>query len=492
MAVLAAGNGLGFGFDIAVDFNAIELEFMDTVAVTSSYYAADLALLNRTTLIEFVGSGFRTDSDGLLNAGTINRMVWSNGGLAHYDIWEIAITAAQIREWGNNLDTTGALNTLFGGADRMGGSNFADRFWGLGGNDLLWGLGGDDILTGDAGDDILRGGAGNDTLAVGSEHDILAGGPGVNSVSGDAGIDTLLVDGARRVSTITPTVEGSFTIGADSFTSYRGNAVTPRETTSFTSIENFAFTDGRLVFAVSDVAMQVTRLYYAATAAAADPYGLNFWIDAIAGGTSFRAMATTLNANEFTARYGTLTDAQFVTQMYQNVLGRTPGGAEVTGWTNAMAGGMGRADVMLGFAESGEAKARISAIHSAGIWDQDGPAASIARLYQATLDRRPDEAGLAGWRAEFENGKSLLDITPGFLNSIEFVQLYGNTTNTQFVTLLYNNVLDRAPDAPGLNGWLSQLDSGALTRAQVVLGFSESLEFRLNTMSWIEGGVTFA
>lgn len=153
---------------------------------------------------------------------------------------------------------------------------------------------------------------------------------------------------------------------------------------------------------------------------------------------------------------------------------------------------MSRADALLDIAEAAATQAHVASLHPGGVWDQDGAAASIARLYQATLDRRPDAQGLAGWRAEMEGGKSLLELTPGFLDSIEFNALYGSTSNTQFVTLLYNNVLDRAPDTPGLNGRLSQLDSGALTRGQVVLGFSESLEFRLNTMSWIEGGILFA
>lgn len=492
MAVLAVGNGLGFGFDISAHFNAIELEFMDTISATSTYYAADLALLNRTTWIEFVGTGFRTDNDGLLNAGTINRMVWSNGGLAHYDIWEIAIPATQMRGWGDTLDTPGALNALFGGADRMGGSSFADRLWGLGGNDFIWGLGGDDILTGDAGNDFLRGGPGNDTILGGADHDIIAGGAGINSVNGDSGIDLLLIDGARRATSLGFTAEGSFTLGGDSFTSFRGNAVSARESTSFGGIENFAFTDGRLVFAVNDVAMQVTRIYHTATGAAPNPYGMNWWIDQLSAGTSSATMANSFAAGEFVSTFGALNDTQYITQLYQNSAGRAPTGGELSFWQTQLTNGMSRGAVMQNFAEYTETKGHIGGLYSGGVWDQDGATASIARLYQATLDRRPDEAGLAGWRAEMDNGRSLLDITPGFLNSAEFTAIYGSTTNTQFVTLLYDNVLDRAPDTAGLNGWVGQLNNGALTRSQVVLGFSESLEFQLGSMSWIEGGIIFA
>ena len=42
--------------------------------------------------------------------------------------------------------------------------------------------------------------------------------------------------------------------------------------------------------------------------------------------------------------------------------------------------------------------------------------------------------------------------------------------------VLYKNVLDREADTSGLNYWLGQLNSGAETRYEVLLGFSESAE----------------
>ena len=41
---------------------------------------------------------------------------------------------------------------------------------------------------------------------------------------------------------------------------------------------------------------------------------------------------------------------------------------------------------------------------------------------------------------------------------------------------LYKNVLGRDADTGGLNYWLGQLNSGAETRYEVLLGFSESVE----------------
>lgn len=493
MAVLLLGDGLSRGVDIRADFKASDFFWMEGLSFAPSfYYAADLFSIGQSALLQFVGSNFTVNSENDLTAGTITRMLKSDNGTLIWDFQSISLTVAQLDVWANADDSVSALNALLAGADDIGGSNFGDTITGLAGNDRIWGHGGNDVLFGESGNDFLRGGPGNDTILGGADHDTIAAGPSINSINGDSGIDTLLVDGARRVTSLTFTAEGSFTLSGDSFTSYRGNAVSPRESTSFGGIENFAFSDGRLVFAVNDVAMQVMRMYHTATGTAGDPYGFNWWIDQLSAGTTLRTMANSFNSNEFTAKYGALTNTQFVNQIYQNSAGRAPTSGELSFWTTQLNNGMTRGDAMLSFSEYVETKSYVSSLYSAGIWDQDGATASIARLYQATLNRRPDEAGLSGWRAEIDNGKSLLDITPGFLNSTEFNTLYGSTTNTQFITLLYNNVLNRAPDTPGLNGWLSQLDSGALSRGQVVLGFSESLEFRLNTMSWIEGGIIFA
>ena len=108
-------------------------------------------------------------------------------------------------------------------------------------------------------------------------------------------------------------------------------------------------------------------------------------------------------------------------------------------------------------------------------------AAQVYRIYQATLDRVPDTVGFEGWVDALDSGSiSLQGVITGFTNSGEFQNTYGSLDNSGFVTLLYNNVLDRAPDEGGLNGWLDAMTNGT-SRAQVVAGFSESGEFRANT-----------
>ncbi len=111
-------------------------------------------------------------------------------------------------------------------------------------------------------------------------------------------------------------------------------------------------------------------------------------------------------------------------------------------------------------------------------WDSN--AASVRRLYIATLDRGPDDGGIQNWTNALKAGQSLSSIVSGFINSTEFSNIYGALSNTAFVTTLYNNVLNRAPDSAGLNNWVSQLNSG-FSRETVVLGFSESAEFQMSS-----------
>ena len=64
-----------------------------------------------------------------------------------------------------------------------------------------------------------------------------------------------------------------------------------------------------------------------------------------------------------------------------------------------------------------------------------------------------------------------------FAGSREFAQLYGAVDNARFLDLIAQNV-DSGIDPDQRAQWLAQLDSGALTRGQVMLALSESDDFR--------------
>jgi len=383
--------------------------------------------------------------------------------------------------WGTSRRSTAYAG---GGNDSLLGGSGAEHFFGQEGNDTL---------SGNDGNDTLLGGTGNDTLEGGFGNDWLAGGTGTNTISDVSGVDTLAVESGRRGTVLVRTTEFTSSIDGGPVPAFRGTVGSGVESTSFRNIENFAFLDGRLVFASSDPAMEVYRFYQAALGRAPDPVGLNKWTADVQAGASLSSVAAGfINSLEFTTRFGTLDDAGFVNRTYQNVLGRGGDAVGFADWMNRLGHGLARQDLIVGFSESSEFKYRIAATLPNGLWDTDENAASAARVYQATLGRHPDEAGLRDWDSRLDAGLSLKGMVLGFTASAEFAARYGSPDNDGFIGLLYHNVLGRAPDSTGFANWKSSLEAGALDRSDVVLGFSESLEFKLATQNWIEGGIVFA
>jgi Tol biopolymer transport system component len=101
--------------------------------------------------------------------------------------------------------------------------------------------------------------------------------------------------------------------------------------------------------------------------------------------------------------------------------------------------------------------------------------APLVRLYWAYFKRRPDLGGLNLWLNRYNNGSTLVRISQEFAKSSEFTTKYGNTTPEQFVTLVYQNVLERNPESGGLTYWANKIKAGT-PRGQVMANFSESSE----------------
>ena len=227
-------------------------------------------------------------------------------------------------------------------------------------------------------------------------------------------------------------------------------------------------------------ALQVWRLYRAMLDRAPDTAGQADWTARLASGDETLADVARgfAGSREFQTAYGALDDAGFVTLLYHNVLDRDPDAAGLASWTARLAGGTARAEVALGFSESREFVTRTGA-EATGFTLARNPATwtdEVYRLYRATLDRDPDATGFADWLDRLGDGTALATAVTGFIGSREFRATYGTLDDAGFVTLLYRNVLDRAPDALGLAGWLDRL-AGGTARADIVLGFAESREF---------------
>jgi hypothetical protein len=120
--------------------------------------------------------------------------------------------------------------------------------------------------------------------------------------------------------------------------------------------------------------------------------------------------------------------------------------------------------------------------------DINGNAGQAYRLYTAALGRLPDVDGLSGWIKFKDDGGSLNTMAQQFVDSQEFKVKYGQLDDRGFVDLLYMNVLGRHGEAAGVNGWVNGIANG-VSRADVLVGFSESAENQANVYKFIKDGI---
>jgi Ca2+-binding RTX toxin-like protein len=383
------------------------------------------------------------------------------------------------------------------GANWIDGQAGNDVLNGHSGNDLLWGGIGADTLSGSSGDDELHGGDDDDVLNGGDGADVIDGGDGVDQASYEfstAGVAIDLALGTASGGTATGDVLGGIEDlkgsnyddsltggdgdnrlyglgGVDVLTGGAGSDWLYGEDGDDTL--NGGDDDDRLTGGAGADTMDggggVDQASYEGSASGVT-------VDLATGtGSGGDAAGDTLSGIENAV--GSSYDDVLTGNAAENVLN---GGAG-DDWLWGRAGG----DLLLG----GAGGDRLNG-ETLDEWF-DPAAARVYRIFQATLDREPYQTGHMYWTERLLGGTSAEDVAAGFMASPEFQTTYGETTNAEFVTLLYNNVLDRAPAPSGLDWWTAQLDSGAMTRAEVVLGFSQSPEFQNATaedlIAWIRG-----
>ena len=112
-------------------------------------------------------------------------------------------------------------------------------------------------------------------------------------------------------------------------------------------------------------------------------------------------------------------------------------------------------------------------------------AGQVFRLYEGVLGREPDVSGFDHHVGHLRGGMPLQTAAGYFISSPEFQANIGWPNDTQFVTLLYNNALHRAPDPGGLAYWVTALGNG-MTRDALVLAFSESDEAKATNKPLVE------
>ncbi|MYM39711.1 DUF4214 domain-containing protein [Duganella qianjiadongensis] len=312
-----------------------------------------------------------------LNAGTFSSTApgYNNISIAY----NVTIEKAVAGSGGSTIYANNAGNVLVGGAG-------ADTFYEGSGNDTITGGGGiDTVVFGNtlnkymlsgaiaslqiAGDGtdmlsgvemlkfsditidlakvnrIVNGTASGDKLVLGSDSELVNGG---------AGFDTATLSNARSGYSVT--ASGSEFLVTDSGSGSQD---------ILSNVERLFFASGNAVaLDIGDhqIGGEAYRLYQAAFNRAPDLGGLGFWIRALDNGYTLTQVANYLmTSSEFTKAYGSnLSNHDFVYQIYQNVLHRTPdaGGAAFYE-TNLNNSAATRAEVLASISESAENQAGV-------------------------------------------------------------------------------------------------------------------------------------
>jgi hypothetical protein len=142
--------------------------------------------------------------------------------------------------------------------------------------------------------------------------------------------------------------------------------------------------------------------------------------------------------------------AKEITAYYKSNLGRTPSPEEIKSWQNT---GLSTLEIAANIRNSPEAQNRLQSQTSEEI---------IANIYQTQLGREAEAEGLANWVNVLQSGTSAADIARQINQSIE-----GQNFDTQYITSLYRQNLERNPEQAGYQWWQSLAQSEGLTPAEL-------------------------
>ena len=190
-----------------------------------------------------------------------------------------------------------------------------------------------------------------------------------------------------------------------------------------------------------------------------------------------------------------------IRQEYQDWLGRAPRLDELTFWRHFITSGscFGSSPLAVGD-EHYTFACRLDFVSwlAEEVEQTAGPA---YRLYSAYFSRNPEFGGLKYWHNSLRTNRSLLQVSDFFVGSKEFEETYGGyathapegpaTDAAEFVALIYANVLNRTPDGSGFAFWTRQLQTERMSPGEVMIGFSESQEFKNRMAPRVATGLAY-
>jgi hypothetical protein len=338
------------------------------------------------------------------------------------------------------------------------------------------------------------------TAAPGSTVTLFADSVAIGSATADAST------GIFAITPVTPLAIGTDSLTATATTA--GDASTASvpiilftvqapvygvSTTDFSSADlgavlsqgaSFAFVGGTEAVLLTDATLSVgpdtneatlQRLYEGLLGRSGDAGGISFYDGLLTAGVSKATIASDLvNSNEYLAGHGTQTDQQFVTTLYQGLLGRSadadPGSSF---WTGLLAQGASRGSVAAGIADSDEAKSHLAAT-TAQVFAPNAAGTLAHELYETGLGREVDLPALQNFQAAFA-AETPAQFASGIAGSAEFAADHTGQSNAAYVNSLYEVGLGRPADPSGSAFWTELLGGGA-TRGDVLLDIATSGE----------------
>lgn len=199
----------------------------------------------------------------------------------------------------------------------------------------------------------ITGTPGRDEIRALDGDDVILASAGSDRIAGGKGSDMLVYAGASTAYKVTELEGGLFRVAAPN-----------GDTDLLSGVERIDFKDGNLLLDLESEFLGFGyRVYQAAFGRIPGEDGLRFWVGELDRGMAPDEVASRFaQSPEFYSRYGdNPSDEDFITALYQNVLGRTPDADGFTYWLGQFdSGGLGRSDMLVAFAESKENVSRAS------------------------------------------------------------------------------------------------------------------------------------
>ncbi len=155
---------------------------------------------------------------------------------------------------------------------------------------------------------------------------------------------------------------------------------------------------------------------------------------------------------------------RFISQVYLDFLNRPVDASGLAYWNGLLTAGQSRQQVVFQVEQT-----------------QEYANVAVEGLYQRYLNRAADPGGLSGFSSQYLAGATIEQISAEIAGSEEYFVTQGGSTNSGFLSALYQDALGRPIDAFALSFWTFQLSIG-LSRTQVSFIVMSTQEYHVDVV----------